>query len=58
MQWILREDGTKTIHYLDDFLLFGAPESDVCDRALSRALSICTKLGVDCAFDKEGLGTG
>ena len=36
--WILAsQDRVDAIHYLDDFLLFGAPESRQCDDALCRA---------------------
>ena len=51
--WILkRSDGVEAIHYLDDFLLFGAPESQQCEQALARALAHCQVLGVPIAARK------
>ena len=45
--WILsRFDGADGIHYLDDFLLFGRPNSPQCAVALRRALARCETLGV------------
>ncbi len=36
--WILRaQDDVSSIHYLDDFLLFGAPDTPQCEVSLSRA---------------------
>ena len=51
--WILdSQDRVDVIHYLDDFLLFGAPESRQCDDALYRALARCAHLGVPIAPGK------
>ncbi len=51
--WILRaQDDVNSIHYLDDFLLFGAPDTPQCEVILSRALARCTCLGVPVAPDK------
>ena len=51
--WILAsQDRVDVIHYLDDFLLFGAPESRQCDDALCRALARCAHLGVPVAPGK------
>ncbi len=51
--WILRaQDDVNSIHYLDDFLLFGAPDTPQCEVSLSRALARCTRLGVPVAPDK------
>ncbi len=52
MQWIMRRAGARAIHYLDDFLLFGPPGSDECDRALAGALDMCGRLGVPIASHK------
>ena len=36
VEWILRQEGIEVVlHYLDDFLLVGAPNSPECERALS-----------------------
>ncbi len=57
--WILeRSDEVEAIHYLDDFLLFGAPDSRQCEQALTKALSRCQALGVPVASRKtEGPST-
>ncbi len=52
MQWIMRRAGARAIDYLDDFLLFGPPGSDECDRALAAALDMCGRLGVPIASHK------
>ncbi len=44
--WILaRHDGINGLHYLDDFLLFGEPDSPQCELSLQRALARCRVLG-------------
>ena len=44
------------IHYLDDFLLLGAPGSVECQQYLSVTLQVCQELGVPVAPEKtEGL---
>ena len=57
--WILsRFDGADGIHYLDDFLLFGRPNSPQCAMALRRALARYETLGVPVAPGKtEGPDT-
>lgn len=52
LQWILREAGVEAIHYLDDFLLAGAPGSSQCEQSLHRALALCETLGVPVASHK------
>jgi len=52
LQWALEGRGVKVIHYLDDFLLFGAPESQECKQALQTTLDMCSKLGVPIAAQK------
>ena len=34
LQWILRQEGMDFIHYLDYFLLVGAPGTDQCEVGL------------------------
>ena len=34
------------LHYLDDYIMFGAPESGECQEALDIALQVCGRLGV------------
>ena len=51
--WILeRSDGVNGLHYLDDFLFLGAPNSSQCERALQAALARCRNLGVPVAPGK------
>ncbi len=46
------------MHYLDDFLLFSAPDSPQCGESLGRALARCDVLGVPVAPAKtEGQAT-
>ncbi len=57
--WILENsDGVDGLHYLDDFLLFGDPDSQQCEQALQSALARCDTLGVPVAQRKtEGPST-
>ena len=57
--WILVQfDGVDGLHYLDDFLLFGDPNSPQCEVSLRQALARCTQLGVPVAPGKtEGPST-
>ncbi len=57
--WILdNTDQVMCIHYLDDFLLFGSPDSCQCGVSLERALARCKGLGVPIAPAKtEGPAT-
>ena len=42
MEWIFRSQGIElTMHYLDDFIVFGAPFSAKCKEALDRAMQLC-----------------
>ena len=52
LQWIMAEKGVESLHYLDDFILFGSPGSPECKRALEKALEICRRLGVPIAAHK------
>lgn len=59
LEFIFKSKGVKrTRHYLDDFILFGAPKSAECQAALDLALRLCQFLGVPIAVHKtEGPGT-
>ena len=59
MLWVLMKmGGMDAIHYLDDFLLFGAPGSLQCAEVLEKALETCVRLGVPVAPKKtEGPST-
>ena len=40
--WIMEQHGIKeAIHYLDDFLLFGSPDSQKCERPMAINLQLC-----------------
>ena len=59
LEWILRSRGVQGImHYLDDFLILGSPNTQECERALQITRSTCLELGVPLALDKiEGPST-
>lgn len=53
LQWIFEQHGVSSVlHYLDDFLILGAPDSDECKRALEMVLQLCQLLGVPVAVHK------
>ena len=53
LMWILFKKGVRfALHYLDDFLLLGPPQSDICNRALLTTLSTCDLVGLPVAPDK------
>ena len=52
LQWIMEARGIKVIHYLDDFLLFGAPGSEECLRSRQAMEKLCEDLGVPIATHK------
>ena len=54
-QWIFESLGVQTFHYLDDFLIFGAPDTEEGNRGLKLALEMCALLGVPvAAYKTEG----
>ena len=58
MQWILGKEGVEVIHYQDDFLMAGAPNSSQCGHALRTSHEWCRRLGVPVSPHKmEGLVT-
>ena len=58
LQWIFQCQVVKGTHFLDDFLLFGSPDSDECRQALKRVLETCARLGMPLALHKtEGAAT-
>ena len=53
LSWILTAKGTRELlHYLDDFLFIGAPNTEECKQALERALSTRANLGIPVATHK------
>ena len=58
LQWILGEVGVEGLHYLDNYIIFGAPHTQECRQALDRALGLCKRLDVPIAAHKtEGPAT-
>ena len=59
LEWCLRSCGiAHTHHYLDDFVVLGAPGTDECEKALSTLVGKCTELGIPLATHKtEGPAT-
>ena len=57
--WIMANQGIReAIHYLDDYLLFGDPDTQECVEALRVMLSLCEQLGVPVSVPKiEGPAT-
>ena len=53
LEWILRQRGVHAvIHYMDDFLLLGAPGTPECSQALEITTSTCKELGIPLAEEK------
>ena len=54
LEWILQHNYliSNLIHYLDDFLIAGRPDSDECDQALQIMLQVCQRLGFPIAEGK------
>ena len=53
IEWIARKNGVQfVIHYLDDFLLIGAPDSPQCSESMTALLRTLDQLGVPVAWDK------
>ena len=53
VEWIAREEGVQfVIHYLDDFLVLGAPDTNECETAVQKLLDVFSRLGLPVATDK------
>ena len=52
LQWILQSEGIESIHYLDDFLIFGPPDKEVCEKQLKEVEVVFRRLGVPIACHK------
>ena len=59
LAWIMEDAGVSyLIHYLDDYLTMGPPQSTVCQQNLNIFISLCSELGVPLAAEKlEGPST-
>ena len=53
LQWIAEHNKvTPLLHYLDDFLTLGPPQSEVCHHNLATLKLLCHSLGVPLALEK------
>ena len=53
LEWTLSHKGVQwIIHYLDDFLMLGAPGTSQCSQALATTLATCDRLGCPIAPHK------
>ena len=53
LQWIAEHNGvTPLLHYLDDFLTLGPPQSNICNHNLATLKHLCHRLGVPLALEK------
>ena len=59
LMWAMQKENVpNVIHYLDNFLFVGAPESPQCALSLCKTLDVCAQLGVPVAPHKiEGPST-
>ena len=59
LEWILKQHGVSfCIHYFDDFLTIGPPNSFTCQQNLNTIQQVCEQLGIPLALEKvEGPST-
>ena len=59
LSWVITQQGvTFSMHYLDDFLMFGPPDSPICQQNLNTFTQVCNELGIPLATEKlEGPST-
>ena len=50
---IAKQGVTHSFHYLDDFLVMGPPQSDACKANLHTLQTVCARLGVPLAPEKQ-----
>ena len=54
LEWCIAKEGVEVIyHYLDDFATLGPPNSEECSRNLHTLQSVCKKLGIPLAAEKQ-----
>ena len=54
VEWVLRRQGVRfAIHYLDDFLVIGEPNSPECAQAVEKLLVLLEQLGFPVAIEKR-----
>ena len=55
LSWIMSSKGMRDqLHYLDDFLFIGAPDTGECKEALELALTTCATLGIPVGKQSRG----
>ena len=53
LEWIVRNHGVEILlHYLDDYLTMGPPNSSVCQHNLDTLVRICELLSIPLAIEK------
>ena len=53
LHWILHNNyQVGAVHYLDNFLIVGAPGADLCASTVQLTLRVCESLGIPVALDK------
>ena len=53
VEWSAKREGVDSVlHYLDNYLVVGRPESDECAYFLSTLTSLCDRLGLPIALEK------
>lgn len=53
LEWVVKQWGAKlTFHYLDDFIVIGAPMTKECANSLQILLDTCAELGIPVAAHK------
>ena len=53
LEWILLHLGVSVLlHYLDDYLTMGPPNTQICHRSLRLLIEVCTLLGIPLALEK------
>lgn len=53
LPWVLQQQQvTPVLHYLDDFLTMGPPQSPTCSNNLTVIKDICSMLGIPLALEK------
>ena len=53
VEWIVKQAGVRfVIHYLDDFLLIGTPDTDECEKGMRTLLGVFHRLGLPVAEGK------
>ena len=53
LEWIIKQQGVQILlHYLDDFITIGPPDSEECARSMQKFSELCGELGVPVAEEK------